>query len=156
MAIYAAHRNLVIPLHHTGGCFLLWLGETLCLVPECKSSSPTRWFGGSLKVPWGRRVAAYTALRGGDFFTREEAEKLNIAHAESGLIVMTSVGFLVAGFFAFKYPCHSDVRWVPAWIGLAFLVASYVGPLGQHRAECWRMQTRRADVERYLRRVGIL
>lgn len=158
VGIYAAHRNAVIPIHHAGGCLILYVYETLrrVRVPACKSSSPTRWLGSkSVGVPWGRRISAYTTLRHSNFFSKQEEERLNILHAEAGLVVMTSEAFLLASWFAWKYP-SAVASCALFWIGIVFFLASYVGPIGQHRAECWRMQARRVEVILLLKRFGIL
>src|SRR6266568_896710 len=43
--IYAAHRSLVIPIHHLGLCFILWVGDMLGHIKPPDSTSPTRWLG---------------------------------------------------------------------------------------------------------------
>ncbi|SRR6266516_4019744 len=155
--IYAAHRSLIIPAQHLGLCFILYVGEILGRVRPSDSTSPTRWLGEVIGVPWFRRMLAYTSLRRSDFFPERDREAINVAHAENGLVVMIAEGFAAATLYSLSYPTSSQVAWLPlCLLAVSFLVASYPSAIGQHRLECMRFRARRADVESKLRELGIL
>jgi hypothetical protein len=89
--IYAAHRSAVIPVHHWLGCFLFWLWDKRNGTSAAASPSPTRWFS-SLGVKPCRRMLAYNVLRWDqEFADDKERERLNLAHAEFGLVVMSDL-----------------------------------------------------------------
>lgn len=69
--VYAAHRSLIIPIHHFGLCIILLLGDKLAGIQKSDSTSPTRWLG-AIGVPLCRRMLAYTTLRRCDFFSEQE------------------------------------------------------------------------------------
>lgn len=159
--LYAAHRGFVIYVHHYFGCFLFWLlWDKAGSIPASETCSPTRWLN-HLGVPRCHRMAAYSALRRSDFLSEKEQEKLNLAHAESGLVVMTAAGFGAAAWFVAKAP-----DWVPAarasdfwlFLGLAFvfLLASYPGALRQHASECLAWRRRESAAQTVLERLGFL
>lgn len=154
--LYAAHRSLVIPLHHLGLCFILYLSDAICGTSPTASTSPTRWLG-SLSVPVSRRMLAYTTLRRFDFFPRREKEALDLAHAEIGSVVMLAEGFAAAATYAMACPCRTRVEPLPLWLlSGAFLVASYMSAIAQHRSECLRFQCQRGRVILVLRSRGLL
>jgi hypothetical protein len=154
--IYAAHRSLVIPVHHLGLCFILRVGDLFGRVSPSDSTSPTRWLG-SIGVPWFRRMLAYTTLRRCDFFSEQERETLNVAHAESGSVVMLAEGFTVAALYAMAYPSKAQIASLPLLlIAGALLVASYPSAAGQHRLECMRFRARHTEVKTKLEEHGIL
>lgn len=154
-AIYAIHRSVVIPLHHIGLCVILWVKDLLTEVEPADSLSPTRWLG-SIKVPWGDRILAYTALRRSNFF--EHGKKaIDLAHAESGLVVMTFEGCVLAALFAKSHPTTSRVSFLSlAVLSAVLLVSSYPSGYVQHQRECRQMKLRRPEVEAVLRREGFL
>lgn len=95
--IYALHRSVVVPAHHFVLCVALWVRDFLCRVKDSDSYSPTRWLG-SIHVHWGSRMLAYTSVRRSEFFGSRK-KMIDLAHAESGLVVMTFEGFLIAGLY---------------------------------------------------------
>jgi hypothetical protein len=164
--IYAVHRSIVIPLHH-GLCLILWLKDWKLVNPQHSfplkhwlgyiwpknwervtpdnSYSPTSWLG-SIGVPFGRRIAAYTALRRSDFFEERKRQSLNIAHAEHGLVVMTFEGFLLASVYVKFHPDGSHLdSFAAAGLALIFLIASYPGPFVQHHLECLLMRKKASE-----------
>lgn len=156
VGLYAAHRSLAIWLDHLLLCLILSFAEGFAGISPFDSSSPTRWLG-SIGVPWFRRMTAYTIIRRSDFFPNREA--LDVAHAEIGLVVMTSEALLLGALFVAKYP-DAD-KWAVGWwplflVGVGFLVASYPGTIEQHRVECWEMRRRWSDIANILRRSGVL
>lgn len=154
--VYAAHRSLIIPIHHLGLCFILWLGDIFGRIQGSDSNSPTRWLG-TIGVPRFRRMLAYTTLRRCDFFSEQEKEALNVTHAESGLVVMLAEGLGAAALYALAYPTKSVVSWLPlSLLSIAFLAASYPSGAGQHRLECMRFRARENDVKDKLQDFGIL
>lgn len=164
VGIYAAHRSLIIPAHHLGLCWLLWIWERTKRtrgtrgVAAIDSVSPTRWLGSdTIGIPLGRRMFAYTLLRQSDFFSEDERKKLDVAHAESGLVVMMTEGLVAAWVFTMLYSDKSQLDWLPLCI-LTFvsLVASYPRPIGLHIVECIRFRTNPGDVKDKLRDFGLL
>ena len=182
--LYATHRSLVIPFHHLFGCFLFWAWETWRLkrgssdqarwklwkykcakVPKEQSRSPTRWLGSTeITVRPCLRMWAYSTLRRRDLWTEDEKRKLDVAHAENGLVVMTFEGFLVAGVFAVFAYFWPEMLVNNAGIKAAvffvlsgvFLLASYPMAWEQHTLECLYMRTKVDDVRRILESTGIL
>jgi hypothetical protein len=153
--IYALHRSVVIPVHHYILCVAFWAWDIVRCVPRHTSDSPTRWLH-SINVSWGNRILAYTAVRRSDFFGGRK-KMIDLAHAESGLVVMTSEGFLVAGLYAWINPDGSAVRSIVLFILAAiFSLASYPSGWVQHRRECRVMRLRRTAVEKILRQEGFL
>jgi hypothetical protein len=149
--IYAIHRSGVIPLHHLGLCavfkvFETWRPINRRLSPE-ESTSPTRWLGGKLKVRRWERIIAYTTIRRSDFFSDADKEKVDVAHAETGAVVLSFEGFLAAALYDLFYPGHALVTWpwLFAFAG-ACLVASYIGSFHQHAFECMEFRKREAAV----------
>ena len=144
--IYATHRSVVIPLQHL---LLTWL-----LSPSV--DSPTRWLG-SIGVPFGWRMFAYSTIRRSQVFDDRQVENWNVAHAESGLIVMTAEGFVLAALYAWRLPLKSRIdAGLLLALGIVFLVCSFVPGFGQHRLECRRFRDKRADIEGLLKRCGLL
>ena len=163
--IYAIHRSAVIPIHHWIGCFVFWLWDKWNGT-TCKDSlSPTRWFH-SMGVDRCRRMLAYNVLRRDPEFIKDddERERLDLAHAEFGLIVMAAEGSFVAAAYAATHQASSPVWWV--WLGVGFLLwgFSYPGPIQQHASEClrWRERERTEKengigvVTKILRKYGLL
>ena len=153
--IYAAHRSLVIPIHHLILCFILWVWERIGRVQKSDLTSPTRWLGG-IGVPRFRRMLAYTALRRSCFFGKDK-EDINIQHAEGHLIVMIAEGFLAASFYAKVCPCKSQISCLVLFILFVFFfVASYPHDIGQHILECMRFRVEEEKVKNILLKQGIL
>jgi len=151
--IYAVHRSVVIPLHHGLLCLVWWGIDKWRGIDESNSTSPTRWLK-SIKVPFVLRISAYTALRGSDLFEKEKNE-WNIAHAESGLVVMTAEALLVAAICAYVQT-QPPVDWYfLVWSSGVFFVFSYAGFV-QHVVECVRFQQEKSKVEEYLKQCGMI
>ncbi len=154
--IYAAHRSVVIPIHHLtlSGVFrfLEFVGQTQANA----TCSPTRWLA-SIGVRRFRRMYGYSTLRRSNFLPEHERERLDIAHAENGLVVMTAEGLFAAAWYASIYPENSLVGpWPLSVLGLMFWVASYPGALEQHSLECMHWRTRADDARIVLRSFGVL
>ena len=156
VGLYAAHRSLVVPMHHLGLCFLLWLWETCSDVDAKDSTSPTRWLGSErIGVKRFRRFLAYNALRRSDFF--KDKQELDVAHAENGLVLMLFEIFLGAALFTWAIPDKSD-----GLLGLLFvlagiaLIATYPRAAEDHRQECLRIRARESEARRILLEYGIL
>lgn len=142
--IYAVHRSVAIPLHHLVMCFFWgWIDEKRKVKVE-DSVSPTRWLE-SLTVPKYRRILAYTALRQSDLLTHEERRDFNIAHAENGLVVMTSEGFLIAGLYALCHHKAPFVTWMLFVLFFLFFLAPYPRAFDQHRFECMMLRKKNED-----------
>lgn len=133
---YAVHRSVVIPIHHLLLCFSIFAWEKIIRLSPRLSGSPTRWLG-SIGVPWSRRMLAYTTLRR-YFFKEKERETLDIAHAESGLVIMTAEALLVASW----YGKGSEMTgWqVLLMASLLFFLAPFPAAWGQHSLECMRFR----------------
>ncbi|OLB38038.1 MAG: hypothetical protein AUH11_07680 [Acidobacteria bacterium 13_2_20CM_57_17] len=156
--IYRAHRSAIIPIHHLFACYLFWVWDERRLwrarKPErtkgAESVSPTRWFG-SLGVEKYRRILAYNTLRhDAVFLTLEEQKRLDLMHAEFGLVVMAAeaciFGAAYAGYKLFRF--HSLAWWVPlVWlvVGIVVFAASYPAPMQEHAIECLRWRTREKE-----------
>lgn len=146
--IYRAHRSAVIPIHHWFGCFLFWLWDKANGTPAEKSMSPTRWFN-SMKVGRCRRILAYNILRHDpEFLDPVEENRLDLRHAEFGLVVMSAEACFVGAVYAkLRYP-SSPAWWGWAAVCLLFIAASYPAPLQQHASECLRWRIREDEEER--------
>jgi hypothetical protein len=160
--IYRAHRSAVIPIHHSFGCYLFWVWDERRVwgknksderTKEAESVSPTRWFR-SLGVEKYRLILAYNILRHDpDFLTKEEEKRLDLMHAEFGLVVMAAEACIFgAAYAAHKlFWFHCLKWWVPlVWLGVGFLLfaASYPAPMQEHAIECLRWRTRENEEEK--------
>jgi len=140
--IYAIHRSAVIPIHHWIGCFLFWLWDKKNHTAASQSLSPTRWFN-SMNVGRGCRMLAYNVLRRDpEFHDDKEQERLDLAHAEFGLVVMMAEGCFVAAAYAASHPASHPAWWVWLSLGVFLWGVSYPGPLQQHASECLRWRKR--------------
>jgi hypothetical protein len=156
--LYRAHRSLVIPIHHLFGCFLFWFWDKLNGTAKEESVSPTRWLN-SLRVARCRRILAYNVLRHDpDFMTSEEQERLNLLHAEFGLVVMAAEACFIGAAYARWHVSSHAVFWVWLATGFVLLVASYPAPLQQHATEClrWRIREKSGIVSETLKKYGLL
>jgi hypothetical protein len=154
--IYAIHRGAIIPVHHLLLCAFLCIWEETRGVGETNSNSPTRWLG-AMGVERGSRISAYTALRRSEFFSDKERRSFDLAHAESGLIVMTFEGFALSSYYTYAQP--HVWRFAPCYKTLGILAAiffflSFWPGWAQHQVECRRFRRRSADVFRTLRDLG--
>jgi len=88
-------------------------------------------------------MLAYNVLRRDpDFLDEKERERLNLAHAEFGLVVIMAEGCFVAAAYAFSHPSSHPAWWVWSSLGVFLWFASYPAPLYQHAAECLRWRVR--------------
>jgi hypothetical protein len=144
--IYATHRSVVVPVHH----FLL----TLLL--SRSTDSPTAWLG-SIGVDKGWRIMAYTTIRRSAIFDARQVEEWNVAHAESGLVLITAEGFLLAALYACCYPLKSPL---PAGfllvLGVLFLAFSFIPGAGQHRLECRHFRRKQGEIIDLLAGLGMI
>jgi hypothetical protein len=150
--IYAVHRSIIVPLQHASLCLLWWLVDSVMRIEKAKSANPTRWLG-SLGVPLWWRITAYTVLRRSKIFEEEKSD-WDIAHAETGLVLMTAEAFLVAAILAStQISPPIDCRpW--AWSFLVLFVFSYAGFV-QHAVECGRFKDKETDVKKVLDALGM-
>jgi len=151
--LYAIHRSVFVPLHHGLLCLLWWAVDSIRRINESQSASPTRWLK-SIGIGFVWRITAYTMLRRSDLF---ESEKTNwdIAHAESGLVLMTVEALLLAGIYAYWAQSQQlDWRYL-VWSSGALLVFSFASFV-QHAVECQRFKKDKEKVTRYLTDIGLL
>jgi len=155
--LYATHRGFLIPVHHFLLCVAFYIYEKIRRVPADRTQSPTRWLGEIVKVKYGQRILAYSTLRHGGFWDEEERRKLNVAHAESGLVVITAEGLLLAALYANAFPNEARVRSGVLFVlsGL-FYFASYFWPWAQHTVECLYMKNNEDKVRENLTKAGVL
>ena len=146
--LYRAHRSAVIPIHHWFGCFLFRLWDKWNNTSMEDSVSPTRWFN-SMRVGRCRRMLAYNILRHDpEFLSRDEQDRLDLRHAEFGLVVMAAEACFVGAVYAkLRWP-SSPAWWAWAGVCVLFIAASYPAPLQQHASEClrWRVREREEKV----------
>ncbi len=165
--VYALFRGIVIPIHHLIGIGI----HTLCekklekgirarfTSKKDKSMNPVVWLrhgltkakGNGVQFGWG--IIAYSYLRGVGVFGNEK--KLNVKHAELGLVVMTSV-FLITGavydYFVTKKGYGLEM-FIPA---VVLLLLSYPPALVQHALECKILKKKENEVTSYLAEVGLI
>jgi hypothetical protein len=151
--IYAVHRSVVVPVHHALMCLFWWGADAYSRIDKKESSNPTRWLG-SLGVPLGYRIPAYTALRRNKLF-KEEQTDWDIAHAETGLVLITTEAFSVAAVYAARHPTP-PVGWLPlACIAGGLFVFSFAGFV-QHAVERRRFYEKKQEVKNALQELGML
>jgi hypothetical protein len=151
--LYAVHRSVVVPLHHGLLCLLWWAVDSARGINESQSASPTRWLK-SIDIGFVWRITAYTMLRRSDLFENEKTS-WNVAHAESGLVLMTVEAFFAAGIYAYwTQSQQSDWRYL-VWSGGVLLVFSFAGFI-QHAVECQRFKKDKEKVKKYLIDIGLL
>ena len=146
---YAIHRAVVVPVHHALLCIGWWIADLLSgrREKEC-SANPTRWLG-SLGVHWLLCIPAYTVLRRSELF-KEQREEWNVAHAESGLVLMTAEAFLLAGLYAhYRSPAVIDPALL-LWSSGLLLLFSFAG-FAQHALERRHFERKKPDVEAELK-----
>jgi hypothetical protein len=152
--IYSIHRLVVVPIHHAILC-LIWWGLSNC---KCLSLPilPISYLG-TLGVPWWLQIPAYTVLRRSDVFTEKEEEgereEWNLAHAESGMVLMTAEAFFIAGVWAKCQPDRSS-SWL-FLIGSVLLVFSFFG-CWQHVVECLLFKKNEKEVKEELEKLGFI
>ena len=104
--------------------------------------------------PLWRCMAAYSYLRGTDLF--KDKDQVNIKHAETGLLVMSSTGL----FLGALYDIFSDKgngHWVWMFIiAIIFLGCSFPPSWVQHALECDKIRKEKGDVEGKLKDAGLL
>jgi hypothetical protein len=151
--IYAVHRSVVVPAQHAIMCLGWWIWDRVHRIDKSGSSNPTRWLG-SLGISLGYRIPAYTALRRSMLF-KEEQTDWDIAHAETGLVLMTTEAFAVAAVYAARHPTP-PVGWFPlACIAGVLFVFSFAGFV-QHAVERRRFYQKKQEVMKALQELGML
>lgn len=133
--LYVVHRSIVIPCHH----FLLILVQRGFEIlrhwdrSKAKSTNPVVYLRDK-GVKFGYGIIAYSILRRSDFFERHD--NLDIAHAESGLIVMTSEALFVAAAYD-KWAIAKPTNWGSFffWVGLFLFIISFIPGWVQHTVE---------------------
>ena len=151
--------------------FTRWLGQILHVqrfldkyayeiiiqgCPPNESCSPTRWLGKALGVPKFKRIYAYDIIRGSEVFNEDERETMNIAHAESHLIIMTSLGFFLVALYRF-FNFHPSFKTSHLCIiGVALWIASLPRAIELHSIECLKMRAREDKVRKVLEDTGII
>jgi len=108
-------------------------------------------------------MLAYISLRRNkEFLDEAQQRKLDIAHAENGLVVMTAGGLFVASALVARHRCcdSNGIGWIPLLIaGIVFWIASYFMATEQHKLECmhWRYkEAKDGGVKKTLIESGIL
>ncbi|MBA7482017.1 hypothetical protein ES707_17497 [subsurface metagenome] len=133
--IYVLHRSILIPIHHFLLCVLFAMYDWLVTFkdPSHATSNPV----GVIKtwgVPLGLKMIAYTVLRRADFFKDMNLD-LNLAHAQNGLLVMTTEGMLFASIYSNQVK-RPQVEWpIFLFLGVLFLVCSYPPSFVLHSLE---------------------
>jgi len=151
--IYTIHRAVVVPVHHGLLCLCWLVVDRWRDVARDASGSPTRWLA-SLEVPFVWRISAYSILRGSTIFESERTS-WDIAHAEWGLILMTTEAFAVAALCAYYLP-DPPLPWRPLTVATAVLFILSFSGFTQHAIECRRFKEKRDDVVAVLRSLGLV
>jgi len=149
--IYAVHRTVIVPVHHALLCLFWWIAEARQKKED--SSNPTRWLG-SLKVPLLWRIPAYTILRRSELF-RNHADDWNVAHAESGLVLITAEGFFLAWLYTRSQnppPANPTLLFWASTVLLAFSLGGFV----QHAVECLYFRQKTTEVKEELKKLGLI
>jgi hypothetical protein len=153
--IYVVHRSVVIPIHHALLCLIFFAYDKFRGIKKEDSLSPTRWFS-SHKVPCGERMLAYSALRRSDFFPEPKKADINLIHAETGLVVMTSEGLAAGAVYAWLFPNKSTFGPESLVIlAIIVLIASYPSDFIQHRLECRYFRNNEKQVAKVLEDQGL-
>ena len=105
-------------------------------------------------MPLVFRISAYTALRQSDVFEKEKTA-WDIAHAETGMVLMTAEAFFLAAVYA-RSQTQPMVDWqFLGWSFLVLFVFSYAGFI-QHAVECMRIRRSEKEVRDTLRALGMI
>src|SRR5690242_1006798 len=152
--IYACHRSLVIPCHHALLC-AIWLLITKGWKDTSRSTNPAVWLR-SLGVPKWLCIPAYTAIRRGDVFNRNTKDEWNLAHAETGLILMgaeaLAASLIYCGLLK-KSLSHPYLLWGTTVVVFLF---SLLAPVSQHLTECLAFKQKEADIRNILIQLGLI
>lgn len=154
--LYAVHRNAIVPLHHGLMCLVWLFVDNRRNIISSKSVNPARWLT-SLDVHWMWCIPAYSALRRTKLFEKEKRE-WDIAHAESGMVLMTAEAFFLAGLWACTQSSPQISMNHLFWAAAVLFVASYAGWV-QHAIECLRFRQAEdegEEVTKTLRKLGFL
>jgi hypothetical protein len=151
--IYAVHREIIVPIHHALLCLFWWGVDKGRGVAKERSANPTRWLG-SIKVPLVWRIPAYTVLRRGDIF-KEERTNWDLAHAESGLVLMTCEAFVLAAVYASREISPPVGSQPLAGVAIVLFVFSFGGFI-QHAVESLRFKKKAEEVKSELREAGFI
>ncbi len=133
--LYIVHRSIVIPCHH----FLLILFQRTFEIlrhwgrSRADSRNPVVYLRHK-GVIFGCGIISYSILRRSGFFERHD--ELDIAHAEIGLIVMTSEALLLAAAYN-KWVIATSTKWGSYFFvaGVFLFIVSFVPAWVQHTVE---------------------
>jgi hypothetical protein len=131
--VYAIHRHAIVPIHHAVMCLACAVIGKFEGTSISDSKNPVLWLR-SLKVDRLCCIPAYTALRRCGVFDKDKDE-WDVAHAESGLVLMTAEAFLIAGLWAMLQSTSNVSPTLLFVVGSILLLASYSGWV-QHAIEC--------------------
>jgi hypothetical protein len=135
--IYVFHRYTVISLFTWLLDRLFWLRG--CYYPNAKSANPFEYLKSFVRGGYPTRRQAYTVLRHSGFFTNENA--LNINHAETGMLIMTSVALVLAAFYSrFFVMLYSSYFWVMLIAAILFIIAAICKDVVDLSLECLSMK----------------
>jgi hypothetical protein len=151
--VYAAHRCVIVPVHHSLMCLTWWGIDKLRGKTGDHSANPTRFLG-HLGVHWVWQISAYTVLRRSSAFEKEKRD-WDLAHAESGLVLMSSEALLLSGYYATTLqtpPVHPEPL---LWSGGILFVLSFAGFV-QHAVECLLFKERQVAVKTTLQDLGFI
>ena len=152
--LYVLYRSIIIPLHH-------WL---LVIFQKCydwkngvqkkDSVNPVIYLGSLSVGPLWKCMIAYSYLRRAGLF--KDKDEVNIRHAETGLLVMTSVGLLAGSLYdKFSVKPTGHFTWMLV-MAIIFFVSSFPPSWVQHSLECTEMKKEGNEVGAKLREIGIL
>jgi len=155
-AIYVLHRTIIMPVHHVLVCGFFRVTDKSSDGGDTAefTSSPTIYLGDTLGVAPKRRTTAYNVLRRSDFFTNKES--LDMAHAENGLLVMTSVGLLIAAAYGLSHGGSLLLTVTLLVLAVIFIAASFKAEMIQYSIECMAIRERPIEAMKILVKTGVL
>lgn len=155
-AIHVLYRTVFVPIHHLLLSLFFRMGDQARGAGAHGefSSNPIRYLGEALGVPPRKRITAYHILRRSDFFP--DKGSLDVARAENGLLIMTSVGLLLATGFSLIQGRSLALTVTLFVLSLVFLVASLRAEWVQHSVECSMIKDHPVEAMKVLVRAGIL
>lgn len=155
--LYVLHRSIIIPVHHYLLIKFMGRREKKKGIEPGKSSNPVIYIQSLGVSSIVCAMVAYSYLRGAEFFNRQD--ELNIKHAESGLLVMTSAG-LLAGAICDAVCKHKGYFAYMLVGAIIFFIASFPPGWVQHSVECKEMRYKQNEkdkaVTKKLKEAGFL